>query len=169
METVAKRNIPEITSTVDPMDLLGLLPTAKEEVPELVMTANRPSTPSPDYESVFDPTFSGELPLPPVEEVPELVMTDDRPTTPTTPTTPTAPVTTPKVTTPVKPPIKTPAAPAASSGMDLVSLLALLSIGQQPAQQAPMQDPYAHIKLMEDLFGSDIDLTPAGERTAQRK
>jgi hypothetical protein len=132
------------------MDLLGLLPTA-EEVPELVMVGDRPSTPSPEFESVFDPTFSGSLPLPQL------------------PTTPTAPVTTPKVATPIKTPIKTPAAPAASSGMDLVSLLALLSIGQQPAQQAPMQDPYAHIKLMEDLFGSDIDLTPAGERTAQRK
>jgi hypothetical protein len=53
--------------------------------------------------------------------------------------------------------------------MDLSGLLALL-IGQQaPVQQAPMQDPYAHIKLMEDLFGSTIDLTPAGENTAQRK
>jgi hypothetical protein len=40
---------------------------------------------------------------------------------------------------------------------------------QQAPMQAPMQDPYAHIKLMEDLFGSTIDLTPAGENTAQRK
>jgi hypothetical protein len=53
--------------------------------------------------------------------------------------------------------------------MDLLGLLALLSGQQAPAQQAPMQDPYAHIKLMEDLFGSTIDLTPAGENAARRK
>jgi hypothetical protein len=58
---------------------------------------------------------------------------------------------------PTKAPTK-PAAPAATSGMDLSSLLALLAASQQPQQQAPMQDPYAHIKLMEDLFGSTIDV-----------
>jgi hypothetical protein len=80
-----------------------------------------------------------------------------------TPTTPT----TPKVTTPVKTPAAT--TPATAPAMNLPALFALLSAGQQPAQQTPMQDPYAHIKLMEDLFGSTIDLTPAGENTAQRK
>jgi len=55
------------------------------------------------------------------------------------------------------------------SSSNLNTLMMLMNDGQQPVQQAPMQDPYAHIKLMEDLFGSDIDLTPAGENTAQRK
>jgi hypothetical protein len=114
-----------------------------EKLSELVMTANRDKT----QEHVFDPTFGGTLPLP-------------------------EPPTTPGATPAPKSPAKTPTirAPASrSSNMDLSGLLALL-IGQQaPAQQAPMQDPYAHIKLMEDLFGSTIDLTPAGENTAQRK
>jgi hypothetical protein len=114
-----------------------------EKLSELVMTANRDKT----QEHVFDPTFGGTLPLP-------------------------EPPTTPGATSAPKSPAKTPTirAPASrSSNMDLSGLLALL-IGQQaPAQQAPMQDPYAHIKLMEDLFGSTIDLTPAGENTAQRK
>lgn len=58
----------------------------------------------------------------------------------------------------------------AQSTANLNTLMMLMNDGQQqPAQQAPMQDPYAHIKLMEDLFGSNIDLTPAGENTAQRK
>ena len=52
---------------------------------------------------------------------------------------------------------------------DFNTLMTLLGSQQQPVQQAPMQDPYAHIKLMEDLFGSEIDLTPAGENTTQRK
>ena len=52
---------------------------------------------------------------------------------------------------------------------DFNTLMTLLGSQQQPVQQAPMQDPYAHIKLMEDLFGSEIDLTPAGEDTAKRK
>jgi hypothetical protein len=73
-------------------------------------------------------------------------------------TTPTSPRVTTK--TPTKVPTKpaAPATPAATSGMDLSSLLALLAASQQPQQQASMQDPYAHIKLMEDLFGSTIDV-----------
>jgi hypothetical protein len=56
------------------------------------------------------------------------------------------------------------------STSNLNTLMMLLgSQQQQPVQQTTMQDPYADIKLMEDLFGSDIDLTPTGERTAQRK
>jgi hypothetical protein len=53
--------------------------------------------------------------------------------------------------------------------MDMMGLLALLGGQQQPAQQAPMQDPYANIKLMEDLFGSTINLTPGGSNTTKRK
>jgi hypothetical protein len=64
-----------------------------------------------------------------------------------------------------------PTTPATSSGMDLSGLMSLLGgqQQQQTVQQAPMQDPYAHIKLMEELFGPNIDLTPAGENTSQRK
>jgi hypothetical protein len=114
-----------------------------EKLSELVMTANRDKT----QEHVFDPTFGGTLPLP------------EPPTTPGATPAPKAPAKTPTIRAPA----------SRSSNMDLSGLLALL-IGQQaPAQQAPMQDPYAHIKLMEDLFGSTIDLTPAGENTAQRK
>ena len=134
-----------------------------EKLEELVMTTNRDKT----QEHVFDPTFGGTLPL---DNLPYLPTDDDF--VPTNeievPETPTTPVTTPKVPAPaVKP--TTPAPSAPSSGMDLMGLLALLGGQQQPVQQAPMQDPYAHIKLMEDLFGSTIDLTPAGENTAQRK
>jgi len=119
--------------------------TGAEKLPELVVTGNQDKT----KEHVFDPTFGGTLPLP-------------------EPVTATPPAATPKVPAPaVKP--TTPAPSAPSSGMDLMGLLALLGGQQQPTQQAPMQDPYAHIKLMEDLFGSTIDLTPAGENTAQRK
>jgi hypothetical protein len=139
-------NIEEFIKSLEPY----IAPAEKLE--ELVMTTNRDKT----QEHVFDPTFGGTLPLPEV------------PATPTTPTTPTTPVATPKVPAPaVKP--TTPAPSAPSSGMDMMGLLALLGGQQQPMQQAPMQDPYAHIKLMEDLFGSTIDLTPAGENTAQRK
>ena len=70
--------------------------------------------------------------------------------TPTTPTTPKTPM-------------------SSSSGMDMMGLMALLGgqqQAQQPVQQAPMQDPYANIKLMEDLFGSKIDLTPTSGRAA---
>ena len=73
---------------------------------------------------------------------------------------------------PAAPAKPAPTNPAASSGMDLSGLMSLLGgqqQQQQTVQQAPMQDPYAHIKLMEELFGSNIDLTPAGENTTQRK
>jgi len=57
----------------------------------------------------------------------------------------------------------------AQSTANLNTLMMLMNDGQQPVQQTTMQDPYADIKLMEDLFGSEIDLTPAGENTARRK
>lgn len=117
--------------------------TGAEKLPELVMTGNRDKT----KEHVFDPTFGGTLPLP-------------------EPVTATPPAATSKA--PAKAPT-TSARPSSSSSMDMMGLLALLYGQQAPAQQAPMQDPYAHIKLMEDLFGSNIDLTPAGEDTAKRK
>ena len=116
--------------------------TGAEKLPELVMTGNRDKT----KEHVFDPTFGGTLPLP-------------------EPVTATPPAATPA---PAKIPT-TSARPSSSSSMDMMGLLALLYGQQAPAQQAPMQDPYAHIKLMEDLFGSTIDLTPTGEDTARRK
>jgi hypothetical protein len=61
--------------------------------------------------------------------------------------------------------VATPANP-----VDLAALAKLLG-GDQSQQviQAPSQDPYAHIKLMEEIFGPQVDLTPAGEDTAQRK
>ena len=96
---------------------------------------------------------------------------DDFPATPipTTPgVIPTPKIPTPTVAKPAIPSVK-PATPAASPSMDLNGVLALLSGQRQPAQQAPMQDPYAHIKLMEELFGPTINLTPAGENTTQRK
>jgi hypothetical protein len=140
-------------------DFLKLLEPYKapaEKLSELVITGDRPM-PSPDDD--FMPT--------PIDDGGELEIVGNRPPTTSTP----AP-TTPGVAPAPKAPAKTPTtrAPASrSSNMDLSGLLALL-IGQQaPAQQAPMQDPYAHIKLMEDLFGSTIDLTPAGENAARRK
>lgn len=55
------------------------------------------------------------------------------------------------------------------SNIDLAALLSLLGKGGQQVVQAPSQDPYAHIKLMEELFGPNLDLTPAGDNTAKRK
>jgi hypothetical protein len=157
----AKRPDEEPTVTADPYDLSAFLrslwPYASETEPGTrTIPAERPS-------SITEKEF------PPIEQIPFDPMT-------LLPTLPTLPVETPKISAPVKTPTvsapttPTVSAPAAtSSGMDLSSLLALLSAGQQPTQQAPMQDPYAHIKLMEELFGSNIDLTPAGEDTAKRK
>lgn len=63
----------------------------------------------------------------------------------------------------------TPAAQTQSSS-NLPLLLALLAGNQQPqVNQTASQDPYAHIKLMEDVFGPNIDLTRAEEDTAKRK
>jgi hypothetical protein len=52
----------------------------------------------------------------------------------------------------------TPATPAtpATSGLDLSKLLPLLAAGGQQTPAGPVQDPYADIKLMENLFGDDI-------------
>jgi len=73
----------------------------------------------------------------------------------------------------VKPtgPTKTGTTTKQASSMDLSNLFALLAGagGGQQTVQAPSQDPYAHIKLMEDIFGPSIDLTPAEEDTAKRK
>ena len=160
----------------------GELPslTPAEKLPELVVTGDRDTVGKGVSEDIFrNLEDAGEplLPLPVADSnrveivgnrPPAYLPTDDDfPATPIpTPTTPGA-APAPKVPTPIKAP--TAPAPAASSGMDMMGLLALLGGQQQPMQQAPMQDPYAHIKLMEDLFGSTIDLTPAGENTAQRK
>jgi len=48
--------------------------------------------------------------------------------------------------------------PTSSDG-SLASMIAAMN-GQQQTIQVPSQDPFAHIKLMKDLFGTDIDLTP---------
>jgi len=57
----------------------------------------------------------------------------------------------------------------ATSGVDLASLLSLLGQGTPQTSVITSQDPYAHIKLMEELFGPEIDLTPSGDNTEQRK
>jgi hypothetical protein len=45
----------------------------------------------------------------------------------------------------------------ATSGLDLSKLLSLLAAGdQQTPTTTPIQDPYAHIKSMENVFGDDI-------------
>ena len=49
--------------------------------------------------------------------------------------------------------------PPTSSDGSLASMIAAMN-GQQQTIQVPSQDPLAHIKLMKDLFGTDIDLTP---------
>lgn len=58
------------------------------------------------------------------------------------------------------------------SGIDLAALMALLGKLNEGTPQPSVitsQDPYAHIKLMEEIFGPEIDLTPAGEDTEKRK
>jgi hypothetical protein len=57
----------------------------------------------------------------------------------------------------------------AASGVDLASLLSMLGQGTPQTSVITSQDPYAHIKLMEELFGPEIDLTPTGDNTEQRK
>lgn len=159
LKVVDNRPKDEMTVQQEPAnidDFLKLLEPYKapaEKLSELVVTGDRPM-PSPDDD--FMPT--------PIDDGGELEIVGNKQPTASTP----AP-TTPGVTPAPKAPAKTPTtrAPASrSSSMDLSGLLALLSGQQAPAQQAPMQDPYAHIKLMEDLFGSTIDLTPAGDRAA---
>jgi hypothetical protein len=113
-------------------------------------------------------TDAGNLTIVGDKEPKYLPTDDDFPSTPM-PTTPGATSTPKAPTIPKAPTAPRSAAPAASSGMDLNGLLGLLSGQQQPAQPAPMQDPYAHIKLMEELFGPTINLTPAGGNTPQRK
>jgi hypothetical protein len=113
-------------------------------------------------------TDAGNLTIVGDKEPKYLPTDDDFPSTPM-PTTPGATSTPKAPTIPKAPTAPRSAAPAASSGMDLNGLLGLLSGQQQPAQPAPMQDPYAHIKLMEELFGPTINLTPAGGNTTQRK
>jgi hypothetical protein len=130
------------------------------DLERLIITGNK--------EPSYLPTDDDFMPTP-IDDGGELKIIGNRPPTTSTPA-PTTPVpTTPGATPAPKAPAKTPTtrAPASrSSNMDLLGLLALLSGQQAPVQQAPMQDPYAHIKLMEDLFGSTIDLTPAGDRAA---
>ena len=165
LKVVDNRPKDEMTVQQEPAnidDFLKLLEPYKapaEKLSELVITGDRPM-PSPDDD--FMPT--------PIDDGGELKIIGNRPPTTSTPA-PTTPGVAPAPKAPAGP-VKAPTtrAPASrSSSMDLSGLLALL-IGQQaPAQQAPMQDPYAHIKLMEDLFGSEIDLTPTGESTARRK
>ena len=68
--------------------------------------------------------------------------------------------------------VTTPTKTTQPAGIDLNALLSLLSSADQGNQQSSVitsQDPYAHIKLMEELFGPEIDLTPTGDNTEQRK
>jgi hypothetical protein len=46
-----------------------------------------------------------------------------------------------------------------SPDSSLAAMIAAMNGGQQTIQ-VPSQDPFAHIKLMKDLFGTDVDLTP---------
>ena len=62
-------------------------------------------------------------------------------------------VPTPKGSTPLTP-------SATSSDGSLASMIAAMNGGQQQTIQVPSQDPFAHIKLMKDLFGTNVDLTP---------
>lgn len=58
----------------------------------------------------------------------------------------------------------------AQTNPNVATLLSALGGTQQPqVVQTASQDPYAHIKLMEELFGPNIDLTRAEEDTAKRK
>jgi hypothetical protein len=59
----------------------------------------------------------------------------------------TTPATQPKTTKPTTPTTQNPLSPFAG-------------LQQQQGPILPSQDPFAHIKLMEELFGTDIDLTP---------
>jgi hypothetical protein len=121
--------------------------TTGDGVPELLMTAPRPI----GTVGALDPVLT------PNEEVPELVMTAPRPIgtigtldtvpTPTNVVTTTPPATTPKVTPPkVTPPkVTTPTKKTADTDTPA-----------SEAKNAPSQDPYANIKLMEELFGGDV-------------
>lgn len=46
-----------------------------------------------------------------------------------------------------------------SPDSSLAAMIAAMN-GQQQTIQVPSQDPFAHIKLMQDLFGTSVDLTP---------
>lgn len=53
-----------------------------------------------------------------------------------------------------------PTTPATTKTDSLASMIAAMNGGQQQTIQVPSQDPFAHIKLMQDLFGTSVDLTP---------
>ena len=175
-ETVSDRPIKQLSDVFNPMDILeepytvagnaGDM-TVREE-PENLDSLLRELSPYLADEQPGERTIPAEREsdIKDDEVTPDTLPFDPNDILPTLPTTP---ITTPKAGTPAATQPATPATPSTSSGMNLLGLMALLDGQQQPAQQAPMQDPYAHIKLMEDLFGSNIDLTPAGENTAQRK
>lgn len=174
-ETVSDRPIKQLSDTIDPMDLLNdqyaVAGNADEmtvrQEPENIDSLLRELNPYLADEQPGERTIPAEREsdIKDDEVTPDTLPFDPNDILPELPTVPT----TPKAGTPAATQPATPATPSASSGMNLLGLMSLLGGQQQPTQQAPMQDPYAHIKLMEDLFGSNIDLTPAGENTAQRK
>jgi hypothetical protein len=145
LEIIGSLTPPALNPTIP--DYIAPVDTVDDN--ELVMTADRPYNLNPTIPDYIAPVDT-------IDEYNRDFDIDE--------INPKLPTVVPGITTPkasaVKVPTKAPTAakPAASSGMDLSSLLALLAASQQPQQQAPMQDPYAHIKLMEDLFGSTIDV-----------
>ena len=54
---------------------------------------------------------------------------------------------------------KTSTPSSTSQDTSLAAMIAAMNGGQQTIQ-VPSQDPFAHIKLMKDLFGTNVDLTP---------
>jgi hypothetical protein len=151
-ELVMTANRPYALNPTIP-DYIAPVDTVNDD--ELVMTANRPyalNPTIPDYIAPVDTVdeYNRDFDIDEINpKLPTVVPGISAPKAGAVKT-PTKAPTAPKAPTAAK--------PAASSGMDLSSLLALLAASQQPQQQAPMQDPYAHIKLMEDLFGSTIDV-----------
>ena len=57
-----------------------------------------------------------------------------------------------------------------ANSIDLAKLLSLLGQGGQQVVQVPSQDPYANIKSLEELFGTDIEykLRPVAQNTVKR-
>lgn len=125
--------------------------TSGLDVPELVMTAPRPIGTVGALDSVLTPD----------EEVPELVMTAPRPigtigTLDTVPTPTNVATTTPPVTTPVTTPKVTPTKVTPKTETKTTKKTTDTDAPASEAKNAPSQDPYANIKLMEELFGGDV-------------
>lgn len=136
-ETVDKR---PVTSLADLFGDTSIMQTVDTDMPEMVITDDRPTTERP---SIYTKDIVSDIPdeVITADQIDKLFPGYDFNQILQTVTPPGS-----KVATPAKP-----AAPGTKTTQQ-----ALSDLGLGNMQQAPSQDPYADIKLMQELFGQDI-------------